>query len=224
MRWTWDPRKNRANQLVVHTWPEVDPDTNEEVGRIISARKATKRERKAYRERRAYEEGDSGGRGYQTQINRPCGNTSSSVRSGPGDRNADSGLGVPGAMEAEKDINGERGPRHGAGLRVAKIVHFNVHFGGVLVARVRPTQDIRPLADFRANLAAVVRQVQRTKRPVILTQHGRSAAVLVDAAEYEALLDRAELLDDVRVAEDEVAAGRGLPHSKAKAAVPRLRA
>lgn len=87
------------------------------------------------------------------------------------------------------------------------------------MARVRPTQDIRPLADFRANLAAVVRQVQRTKRPVILTQHGRSAAVLVDASEYEALLDRAELLDDVRVAEDEVAAGRGVAHSRAKAAV-----
>lgn len=87
------------------------------------------------------------------------------------------------------------------------------------MARVRPTQDIRPLADFRANLAAVVRQVQRTKRPVILTQHGRSAAVLVDAAEYEALLERAELLDDVRIAEAEVAAGQGLAHSKAKAAV-----
>ena len=87
------------------------------------------------------------------------------------------------------------------------------------MARVRPTQDIRPLADFRANLAAVVRQVQRTKRPVILTQHGRSAAVLVDATEYEALLDRAELLDDVRVAEEEVAGGRGVAHTKAKAAV-----
>lgn len=87
------------------------------------------------------------------------------------------------------------------------------------MARVRPTQDIRPLADFRANLAAVVRQVQDTKRPVILTQHGRSAAVLVDAGEYEALLDRAELLEDIRVAESEVAAGKGLPHAKAKAAV-----
>jgi prevent-host-death family protein len=85
--------------------------------------------------------------------------------------------------------------------------------------RLRPTQDIRALADFRANLAAVVRQVQRTKRPVILTQHGRSAAVLVDAAEYEALLDRAELLDDLRVGETEVAAGRGVAHTKAKAAV-----
>jgi len=93
------------------------------------------------------------------------------------------------------------------------------------VARIRPTQDIRPLADFRANLAAVVRQVQRTKRPVILTQHGRSAAVLIDAGEYEALLDRAQLLEDVRIAEAEIAAGRGLAHSRARAAVlARLRA
>ena len=93
MRWTWDPTKNRANQLahglsfetavlvfddplavsrfdphpeeerwqtvgvignvvvlVAHTWPEADPETREEVGRIISARKASSRERKAYEE------------------------------------------------------------------------------------------------------------------------------------------------------------------------------
>jgi uncharacterized protein len=38
--------------FVVHTWPMSDADTGEEVGRIISARKATAHER------RAYEEGD----------------------------------------------------------------------------------------------------------------------------------------------------------------------
>ena len=36
--------------LVVHTWPEPDPVTEEEVGRIIGARKATPHERKAYEE------------------------------------------------------------------------------------------------------------------------------------------------------------------------------
>ncbi|MCY4530393.1 MAG: BrnT family toxin, partial [Chloroflexi bacterium] len=36
--------------LVVHTWPETDPETGEEVGRIISARKATPHERLAYEE------------------------------------------------------------------------------------------------------------------------------------------------------------------------------
>ena len=35
--------------FVVHTWPEEDV-TGEEVGRIISARKATRHERRAYAE------------------------------------------------------------------------------------------------------------------------------------------------------------------------------
>lgn len=36
--------------FVVHTWPEPDPETGEEIGRIISARKATTHERRAYEE------------------------------------------------------------------------------------------------------------------------------------------------------------------------------
>ena len=36
--------------MVVHTWPELDTETGEEVGRIISARKATRHEREAYEE------------------------------------------------------------------------------------------------------------------------------------------------------------------------------
>ena len=36
--------------MVVHTWPAFDVDTGEEFGRIISARKATRREREAYEE------------------------------------------------------------------------------------------------------------------------------------------------------------------------------
>jgi len=36
--------------LVVHTWPETASADREPVGRIISARKATARERKAYEE------------------------------------------------------------------------------------------------------------------------------------------------------------------------------
>ena len=80
------------------------------------------------------------------------------------------------------------------------------------MARVRLAQDIRPLTDFRANAASVIEQVQSTKRPVILTQHGRSAAVLLDVDAYEELLDQLALLRDVQEAEEQVAAGRGSAH------------
>ncbi len=85
----------------------------------------------------------------------------------------------------------------------------------------KPSEDIRPLSEVRANIAAVIGQVQDTKRAVILTQHGRSAAVLLDVQTYEELLDELELLRDVRAAEDEIVSGEGMPHGKARAEVLR---
>ncbi len=81
---------------------------------------------------------------------------------------------------------------------------------------IRPGQDVRPLSEVRAQIAAVVEQVQDTRRPVILTQRGRSAAVLLDVETYEGLLEELELLRDIRVAEGELAAGRGVPHGQAR--------
>ena len=84
------------------------------------------------------------------------------------------------------------------------------------MARVRPTEDVRPLSEFRANAASFVQQVQRTKRPVILTVHGRSAAVLLDVGEYETLLDQLELLRDVKAAEGQLKQGRTVSQAKAR--------
>ena len=49
-RWQTMGTIGRVVVFVVHTWPEPDPVTGEEVGRIISARKATAHERRAYEE------------------------------------------------------------------------------------------------------------------------------------------------------------------------------
>ena len=84
------------------------------------------------------------------------------------------------------------------------------------MARVRPTEDVRPLSEFRANAASFVQQVRGTKRPVILTVHGRSAAVLLDVGEYETLLDQLELLRDVKTAEGQLKHGRTVSQLKAR--------
>jgi len=55
--------------------------------------------------------------------------------------------------------------------------------------------------------------VQKTKRPVILAQHGRSAAVLLDVDVYEALIDEVALIRDVRTAEAQLDAGMGILHA-----------
>lgn len=81
---------------------------------------------------------------------------------------------------------------------------------------IRFTRDIRPLSEFRANAAAFIQQVRRTRRPLVLTQHGRSAAVLLDVEEYERLVERAELLEDVAEAEAQLERGEGVTHIGAK--------
>ena len=51
-----------------------------------------------------------------------------------------------------------------------------------------PSLDVRPVTEFRAHASAFLDQIRTTKRAVILTQHGRSAAVLLDVSAYEELL------------------------------------
>jgi antitoxin YefM len=84
------------------------------------------------------------------------------------------------------------------------------------MTNIRASQDIRPLSEFRANAAAFVQHVRETRRPLVLTQRGRGAAVLLDLEEYERLVARAELLDDVATAEEQIAGGAGVDNTSAK--------
>lgn len=82
--------------------------------------------------------------------------------------------------------------------------------------RVVLDQDVKPISEFRANAASLVQQVQRTRRPLVITQQGRSAAVLLDVSEYEKLLAKLELLQDVHTAEEQLDSGRGITHAAAR--------
>ena len=79
---------------------------------------------------------------------------------------------------------------------------------------LRPSTDVRPVTEFRANTSAVIEQMHATKRPVILTQHGRSAAILLDVGVYEGMIDELELLRDLSIAEAQIAAGQVIPHEE----------
>ena len=80
---------------------------------------------------------------------------------------------------------------------------MNTGIGGL-----RASRDIRSLSEFRANAAAFVEQVQSTSEPMIITQRGRSAIVLLAIEAYEGLLDEAEFARDVRTSVQEAETGR----------------
>lgn len=79
---------------------------------------------------------------------------------------------------------------------------------------IKPSEDVQPLSAFRANAAGFIDQVRSTKRPLVLTQHGKSAAVILDVGEYEALVDEVELIRDIREARAELERGDGIPHEE----------
>ena len=77
--------------------------------------------------------------------------------------------------------------------------------------------DIQPVSDFRANAAAMLKRVRDTGRPLVLTQNGRGAAVLLDVGAYQELLEENDLLRDIQHGLADVAAGRTVPHDEARA-------
>ena len=81
----------------------------------------------------------------------------------------------------------------------------------------RIATDVKPVSDFRANAAGMIEQVKTSGRPLVLTQRGESAAVLLDVAVYQELIEEIELLSDVRTAMKQVELGQVMSNSAAKA-------
>ena len=70
------------------------------------------------------------------------------------------------------------------------------------------TQDIRSITDLKRNTNSVLKQIHKTKRPVVLTVNGKAEAVLIDAAEYEKITNAFDLLTLLVPAEEDISAGR----------------
>ena len=56
-------------------------------------------------------------------------------------------------------------------------------------------KDIQSLTTFRRRSGAFLKQLKKSKRPVILTVKGKAAAIVQDAEAYQRLLDIAARLD-----------------------------
>lgn len=82
--------------------------------------------------------------------------------------------------------------------------------------RFKFNQDIKPLSEVREGIAKYIKQICNTKRPLVITQHGKGVAVLLDIDEYEAQQERLELLSDVQTSLNQLENGQGMDHENAK--------
>lgn len=84
-------------------------------------------------------------------------------------------------------------------------------------------EHVIPVSDLQRQTGAVVKRVKESKTPVLITQRGRSAAVLVSAEEYFETLERLQQLEElelragIALAKAQIEAGQVIPHEEVEA-------
>lgn len=89
------------------------------------------------------------------------------------------------------------------------------------MTRIHREHDIKPLSEFRAGVTSCIRQISETGRPLVITQEGKGVAVVLDAAEYEAMREKLELLDEMLVAESELTMDESAEYAARSEAIER---
>ena len=85
------------------------------------------------------------------------------------------------------------------------------------MATLKPSEDVQPLSAFRANAAGFIEQIHATKRPLVITQHGRSSAVLLDVEKYESMVEEIEFMRAINAGLQQADAGDTISHEEAMA-------
>jgi len=69
--------------------------------------------------------------------------------------------------------------------------------------------NIVPITDLRQDATAIVKRVAASREPLVITQRGRAAAVMVSMEAYEHSQHELELLRLLACGEKEIEAGKG---------------
>jgi prevent-host-death family protein len=88
--------------------------------------------------------------------------------------------------------------------------------------QIRLDNDIQPLSEFRSKTAFFIKQVNEDKRPLILTQHGKSIAVVLSVSDYENMREKSELIEEIKLAEYQIERGLGITHENAVKQINRI--
>jgi prevent-host-death family protein len=70
------------------------------------------------------------------------------------------------------------------------------------------SQDIKPVTYLKSKAADLLKQINETHRPVIITQNGEPRAVLQDPKSYENMRNAIGLLKLISQGEDEIRRGQ----------------
>ncbi len=74
-------------------------------------------------------------------------------------------------------------------------------------------QDFVPVSELKAEAAECLRRLAETDAPIVVTQHGRPAGVLLSPRAFDELTDRGRFMDVVNRGMADAVAGRVQSHA-----------
>ncbi len=86
---------------------------------------------------------------------------------------------------------------------------------------IRVSRNIIPISEFKAKAAEWLRRLSRSSEPVVITQNGKAAGVLLSPAAYDELTERYRFVGAVEQGLADVEAGRVTPHREVVAEMRR---
>jgi len=79
-----------------------------------------------------------------------------------------------------------------------------------------PSRTLKPVTEVKRNATRIIARLQKDHQPVLITERGRSAAVLVDVETWDGLSRRLEVLEAIARGERAFADGRVVSHTQAR--------
>ena len=76
----------------------------------------------------------------------------------------------------------------------------------------RISEDIVPVSDFKAHAAELLRRIAETGQPLVITQNGKAAGVVLSPERFDELTERARFSEAVNAGLADSDADRVLPH------------
>ena len=88
---------------------------------------------------------------------------------------------------------------------------------------VRVSEDIVPVSDFKAQAAEWLKRIAETGQPLVITQNGKAAGVLLSPVQFDELSARARLVSAIDEGLADSEAGRVHSHAAVVAEVKKRR-
>ncbi len=79
---------------------------------------------------------------------------------------------------------------------------------------MRIAEDIKPVTYMKTRAAELLRTVDETRRPVVITQNGEPKGVLLDVTSYQELRDATLMLKLIAQGEEDIRQGRTQPQAE----------